>query len=321
MRHRLKFIIPAGLITFLLAFFLWRFVFSSPLVLSGINPSPPRHDAEGWTHILFLALDRRENVDPRCEGGVSGNLTDTLGVASFNPEERKAVVFSLPRDLWVNGARINSFYQTGGIPAVKEAVSKVLGLSPHYFVVVDMAGFKEAVDALGGIEVEVERGFDDYKYPREGFECDPNLYLRYEHIHFDAGKQKMDGETALNFARSRNALGPEGSDFARMARQQKVMLALFDKARSLSLWDMGKIKSLYQTFLSDVETDISLSEAISLARKAKGIKEEDIQTLVLSDRFFYHPKTADSYGGAWVLRPKEGDFSVLRRFVEETLKK
>src|SRR5690606_8070895 len=122
----------------------------------------------------------------------------------------------------------------GGIILSRAVVEKVLDQPVDYVLRVDFSGFVQAVDMLGGIDVKVDRTFDDYEYPVSGKETDTCGFegeefekratdssqleafpCRYEHLHFDAGVQSMDGETALRFVRSRHATGAEGSDFAR----------------------------------------------------------------------------------------------------------
>src|SRR5690606_11303223 len=110
----------------------------------------------------------------------------------------------------------------------------VTGEPVHYAMVMDFSGFKEVIDTLGGVEVDVEHSFTDTEYPIAGREndlCDgdPEYRCRYETIEFKQGRQYMDGETALKFVRSRHAEGDEGNDFARSACQQRVISAIREK--------------------------------------------------------------------------------------------
>lgn len=105
------------------------------------------------------------------------NLTDTIIVASYDLSTKKVSLISLPRDLWLDGQKIkvNVLYQTGlnkgsGLSLPKEEIGKILGLKIPYAVRVDFSGFTRAVDLVGGIDVEVERTFDDYSYPVPGKE-------------------------------------------------------------------------------------------------------------------------------------------------------
>ena len=107
------------------------------------------------------------------------NLTDTIMVASINLKTNKVYLISLPRDLWIDEtkSKINAVYEYSrekedGLYKTKSVVSQVLAIPVHYGIRVDFGGFMKAVDLIEGIEVEVEKGFDDYRYPIEGKEDD-----------------------------------------------------------------------------------------------------------------------------------------------------
>ena len=122
----------------------------------------------------------------------------------------------------------------GGIGFAKTITAEVVGSPIQYGVVVDFSGFKDVIDALGGIQVNVENSFTDNLYPIAGQEndtCggDPTFACRYQTITFNSGPQTMNGDTALIFVRSRHAEGDEGTDLAREARQQKVIDAIKSK--------------------------------------------------------------------------------------------
>jgi len=285
---------------------------------------------DGRTNILLLAIDKRGTVDPRCGQSSGGSgLTDTIIVASIGLEGDESVFVSVPRDLWVEtgyfSGKINSTYSAGGggksgAELVSRVIGGVLGIPIHYFVVVDFAGFEQAVDILGGLDVDVERSFDDYKYPVLGQECAENAGERWEHIHFDAGRQLMNGERALKFVRSRHAQGAEGSDFARSARQQLVLLAAKEKFLSLSAFsDWGKVKTLYQTFEGAVETDLSLWEMEKFYTLGRDIGDIRMTALNGQQGLLFVPEDKERFGGAWVIVPRAGDFSEVRAYVNELL--
>lgn len=280
---------------------------------------------DGRTNILALGVDKRSNV-----GYVSGVLTDTIMVVSLDAKTKEAAIISLPRDLWIRsenfgGGKINSAYAYGGVGLSQELVEKTLGIPIHYFAVVDFESFEKAIDLLGGVEVEVERAFDDYKFPKPGFENAEPEDLRWEKLHFDAGRQRMDGKTALSFARSRHAEGPEGSDFARIKRQHKVIAAAKDKVLSLkTLTDLSKLRELYDLFSKSVETNIGLAEVEVLASLAGGNENAGIKTYLVdgswdSDEALLYTPEVELYGGQYVLVPKAGNFSEVHYFVQKIL--
>ncbi len=296
-----------------------------------INPQN-LEQTDGRTNILALGVDRRSNA-----GFVSGVLTDTIMVASLDAKKKDVAIISIPRDLWVKmddytNGKINSAYAFGGVELTQKVVEQVLGIPIHYFVVIDFQSFEKAIDVLGGIEVDVENAFDDYKYPifgKETDECggDPELKCRYEHLHFDTGLQPMDGKTALAFARSRYAEGVEGGDFARIKRQQKVAVAAKDKALSLAtLTNPGKLKELYELLVTSLETNIGFKEVERLYQLSQNFDNGRIKSYLISGAWddesalLYTP-AAELYGGAFVLIPKagEGNFSEIHYFVQKLL--
>ncbi len=212
------------------------------------------------------------------DGHSGAYLTDSMVVVHLDFQTGKATLISIPRDLWVevptggtSGSdwKINAAYELGldqsdypnklpqftgadgGGNMAKYVVSQVTGLPIDYFVAVDFTGFEDVINTLGGIDVDVANTFTDYDYPTsdataDGTACtgdDQATDCRYMVVHFDAGEQHMDGATALEYARSRHSLdNGEGSDFARSARQQKVLVAVEQKAESLGI--LPKIFSL-----------------------------------------------------------------------------
>src|SRR5581483_11733861 len=108
-------------------------------------------------------------------------------------------------------------------------VEQVTGLKVTGWVLQDFQGFRQMIDALGGVDVDVERAFSA-QYPVND---DPDVDARWKVVHFDAGRQHMDGERALEYARARYADVPqEGSDFARSIRQQRLISAIRQQAAS-----------------------------------------------------------------------------------------
>lgn len=251
-------------------------------------------------------------------------LTDTIMVASVKPSTKQVALISIPRDLlvpipgygWRKINNANAFGEVyederGGELAA-EVVSQVLNLPIHYYLRVDFAGFVDIIDILGGISVEVENTLDDPSYPIKGKE-NATTSERYEHLYIESGKQKFDGPTALKFVRSRQAIGIEGSDFARSQRQQKVLVAVKDKALSFStLANPIKINRLLDTLSQHLATNLEVWELLRLYGITKNIGAENITNRVFDDSPngpLYAGFTED---GAFVLRPNAGNFSELQ---------
>jgi anionic cell wall polymer biosynthesis LytR-Cps2A-Psr (LCP) family protein len=253
------------------------------------------------------------------------DLTDTIMFASLNPYQKQLALVSLPRDIWLEKwrAKLNSIYHYKGLPETKKTVEEILGQKTDYGIIIDFEVFQKIIDTLGGITVDIERSFDDYKYPIPGKEndlCngDPLYRCRYEHLHFEAGRQFMDGQTALKFVRSRNAQGEEGTDFARTARQQKVILAIKDKILSKEfLLSPKKAIQLFKLITLNIQTDIPKEKYWQLLKV--GLKIRNIKTITVNSNYLTNPPISKKYDNQWVLVPKSGNWSEIQEYVKKFL--
>jgi len=290
-------------------------------------------ETDGRTNILILGTDQRSFGDQ-----VGSLLTDTIMLISIGKSTKDAVIISLPRDLWVESStggryKINGLYGwyggkdgTGGTEAVK-AVEDVLGIPIHYYGVVNFALFKDVINILDGVEVNVENSFTDALYPIEGKENAWPEGSRYQTIIFTKGVTKMDGELALKYSRSRHGDSGENTDFARAKRQQNVILAVKQKALSVqTLLDFSKIKSLYELYAKNVDTNLDLSSLQVFYTLAQSVGFNNTRTLVLDDRsesenggLLYVPTDWTLYGGQYVLIPKAGDYSQIHAYIKKYL--
>lgn len=279
----------------------------------------------GRTNILILGKGGK--------GHEAGDLTDTIIFASVFHTKPAISLISISRDIWIGEirAKLNSAYYwgnqkeaQGGITLAKSLVEEIVGEPVHYAVVVDFSGFKKIVDVLGGIEVDVERGFTDAKYPIPGRENDPcggdaELRCRYETISFTAGREPMDGETALKFVRSRNAEGEEGTDWAREARQQKVLTAIRQKALSKEvLLSPKKILALWRGIEESLETDVDATAGATLARRLLDARN-NIASYVLPESLLVNPPKSGKFDNLYVFIPKAGDWEEIHKWVKCTL--
>jgi len=190
---------------------------------------------------------------------------------------------------------------------------------------VDFTGFEKIIDDLGGVKINVENTFDDYKYPILGAEDAP-WDQRWEHLHIEKGKQVMNGQLALKYVRSRYAEGEEGSDYARAQRQQLVLLAFKDKILSSRiLLNPAKLKALIKTFKTAVKTDLPPNTYPDLLKLILRIKSAGLRTGII-DRgssseeipsLLYNPP-ANLYG-QWVLLPINHNWQAVYDHVAEIL--
>jgi LCP family protein required for cell wall assembly len=289
----------------------------------------------GHTNILIMGKAGGSNVGP--------DLTDTMIFASLALTKPQISLVSIPRDLWIPDikTKINSAYywgktgslyidatqSGGGIGFAKIITSEVVGESVQYGVVIDFSAFKDIIDAIGGIEVNVVTSFTDTFYPvagRENDACggDPKLSCRYMTVSFNAGPQTMDGERALQFVRSRHAEGIEGTDLAREARQQKVIDAIKNKISKPSVFLSPKVEIAMISILKKyVETDIDLPTAGFLAREAL-IGRNDIKQYVLPAGMLTNPPASKLYDNLYVFIPAagNGDWQELNKWFYRILK-
>lgn len=317
-----------------------------PVSIAANMTSTELKETDGRTNVLVLGYDKRSM------GTEGSQLTDTILVASIGKTDKDIVLISVPRDLWVkmpsgSNTKVNAVYAYEGADGVKKVLEDVLGLPIHYHVLVTFDLFTQAIDILGGVNVDVETAFEDYEYPIEGMEANScgrteeqvktmneegksQLQIfpcRYQHIKFNQGIQPMDGETALKYARSRHGNNNEGTDFARARRQQRVITAIKDKALSIqTLINPGKLKELYDLYSKNIDTNIDLGTIQNFYVLSQQISFDKVVSVVLDDRsdadaggLLYHPEDPAPYGGQYVLVPQTGDYSQIHAFVQRYL--
>jgi LCP family protein required for cell wall assembly len=227
--------------------------------------SRPQAAAAGAMNILILGSDTR---DPE---STSGSRTDTIILAHLPKDRSSAQLISIPRDTWVavprskdgnhggRDAKVNAAYAWGGVPLMVQTVEKFTGVRVDHVAMVDFAGFKEIIDALGGIEIDSEKSFTSIHPPFRTFA---------------QGPQKMDGEAALDYARQRKQFAD--GDFARIRHQQQVIKAILDKVSSGGiLTNPGKLNSFLQATSNSVAVDKNLS-LLDMATQMRGLRSGNL---------------------------------------------
>jgi LCP family protein required for cell wall assembly len=258
------------------------------------------------------------------EGHDGPELTDTIMFASFKPSTKKIGFLSIPRDLAVpipgyGYQKINSINayaemdDSGSGPQwTSDVIGDLLDQEIHYFVKVDFDGFIDLIDAIGGVDVYVDRSFTDTNYPTD------NDGL-VQTIEFTEGETHMDGQTALQYARSRHGNNGEGSDFARAERQQKLILAVKNELLSASTFlNPAKLNNLVETFQENVETNMSFWELIKMTQYIPDIDPKNITTTVLEDGND-NPLYSTMINGSFVLLPKRDDWEPIKEMAEELI--
>lgn len=217
-------------------------------------------------YMLLLGTDaslERENDETYGESF----RTDTIVLARVDPVEGKVTLVSMPRDTMIeseydgdgNAQKINAMYAVGGASKAVKTVSSISGKGISHFLLVDMDGLTNVVDALGGIEVDVPITIDDEDAGG----------------HLDAGLQTLNGEQALILCRSRNAFEEYGGgDIYRAANQRLVLQAIASKVLSS---DIGTIATTVTDLTNYVSTDLSVNDIVGLAQAFQGM---DVQNSI-----------------------------------------
>ncbi|GIF16825.1 LCP family protein [Actinoplanes teichomyceticus] len=215
----------------------------------------PTKDTVAKDALNFLVL----GSDTRDPENTGGSRSDTIIVLHLTRDRSAAQLISIPRDTWVHvprsadgkhgdvNAKINAAYAWGGVPLTVQTVESYTGIRIDHVAMVDFAGFKEIVDALGGVRITVEQAFTS------------THSLSKDSVRkFQAGPQTMDGATALDYARERYAF--KDGDFARIRHQQDVIKAVLDKASSGGvLTNPAKLNAFLRATTSAVGVDKTLN--------------------------------------------------------------
>jgi LCP family protein required for cell wall assembly len=271
-----------------------------------VSSAQLKGEAEGRINVLLLGIGGK--------GHPGGTLSDTIQVVSINPKEKQVAILSLPRDMRVSipGAGVNKLNyahaygelnpKTGGGPQVaRQVVSTVLDIPIHYYVRMDFTGFEKLVDALGGVDVFVDKAINDPFYPA------PDM-IRYDPFRISAGQHHMDGDTALKYVRSRETT----SDFDRSRRQMQMLQAIRDRAISLDiLVNPRKVNELAGILGDHVRTDMATWEIARMVDvAAREGSSYAVATRVLSSGAG-EPLVAVNEGG-YFLVPRTGNFKEIQ---------
>lgn len=231
---------------------------------------------------VLMGLDSREH------GGTLN--TDVMMVAAFNPTTKKATVVSIPRDTYIKvegykGRKANSFYAAffntarremdkegadlEGKKAVKDVMSKLFGIDIKYAGIINFKGFSDVVDALGGVEVNVDIRMK-YTDTADNTEID-----------LQPGWQTLYGDDALDFVRYRKSNDGTNmsSDFDRNRRQSEVMSAIVDKM--MSLGGITKIGNVIESVGDNITMDMPSKEITRMLTEYMSIRSDDIEFIAL----------------------------------------
>ena len=260
--------------------------------------------------VLVMGIDQRTGVEAD-----TAYRTDTMMLVTLDPLGKKAGMLSIPRDLYVqipgfagrdriNTANFKGDVQKlpGGGPALAmQTVTANLGIATDYYLRINFTAFETFIDEMGGIDVDVPIELDDPTYP--------DCCYGYDPFYIAAGRQLLDGKTALKYARTRKT---NGGDFDRAARQQQVLLAVRDKLFDLNFMPQLLLRApaLYRTLSGSLATNLSLDQLVGLALLAQSIERKNIQSSVIDGKYIL--KEFVTMDGQQVVALDEQRFSALR---------
>lgn len=285
---------------------------------TGNSSDDPLSTPDGKLNILLLGIGGEGHDGPQ--------LTDTIIYASYDKQTQHLGLVSIPRDLaYPLGAgryeKINSVnaynelqHPGEGAQRTGEAFSKLFNVRIDRVVKIDFKGFADFVDALGGIDIDVQNSFTDRSYPTA--DDGPNPY-QYMTIKFVKGVEHMSGERALQFVRSRHGSNGENSDFARSGRQQLVLKAIRERLLSLGTLSSPKtISDLWTAISSHVQTNLTAWNLVDLLPLAVHFSSSNITNTVLTDDTGGQ-LASGNVDGAFMLFPKKSDWSDIRSIMSD----
>ncbi len=266
-------------------------------------------DQEGQVmNVLLVGSDSRDRLEGKDalqagKGQVSGQRSDTIMVLHIDPEQEQAAILSIPRDLYVPIAgegysdRVNAAFALGGAQGLIETIQESLGITINHYVEVDFVGFKDIVDAVGGVKLYLPAWVRDFT---SGLD-----------LH-EIGCVEVDGTQGLAWVRSRNfeILQPDGltwvpdprADLGRIERQQDFIRRMLKKALSSGITNPLQLNKLIGIGVRDVTLDATLStkDITTLARRFNNLDADSVALLTL-------PTTPDDIDGASVLLLRDNE--------------
>lgn len=248
--------------------------------------------------VLILGSDARPD---EIKLGAVGR-TDTLLLLVADRATPRLAMVSIPRDLWVaipghGQERVNAAFELGGSQTAKQTVSNLLSQRVDRYAVIGLQGVRDVVDAVGGVDITVAQAIHDDAYPTDDY--------GFQTVDIPAGRQHMDGDTALKYARTRH----QDSDFGRIARQQQVVAAV--RTALLSPVNWPRIPVVAAALGQAIHTDLSPLDAIAVG--AAALRQSGDPDRLVIDTTLVTPITGQD--GAYLLDAKPELKSTVARFL------
>ena len=226
---------------------------NSPTPITTSTPIPwyeTHHIGQEVTSIVLLGSDRRPG---------QGFRTDIIILVTINPQNHKISMISFPRDLYITIPgwgynRINVAQSLGGFDLLAQTFEQNFKIRPQHYAMIDFNGFVDAIDSIGGINVNVEKPLRD--------QCDVQYVNHNGVCSFEPGWHEMNGQTALWYVRSRHT----SNDIDRTRRAQEVLQAILN--RVVGIDGIAHASDLYNKYHQSVETDLSFTDLLPLIQMA-----------------------------------------------------
>ncbi|MGH7237987.1 MAG: LCP family protein, partial [Candidatus Saccharimonadales bacterium] len=327
-----------ALIIALVIFVGWKFYANISRLFGGnifglFSTQKLRGEDSGHVNILIAGYSAD---DPGHQGA---DLTDSIMLVSINPDNHTAFMVSIPRDLWVNipgvgYAKINQAYETGagnggntkaGMAELEHVVSNDFGLPVDYYALVNYQAIKDAVNAVGGIDVIIH-GTDG----APGI-YDPDIDYATGHVlaDYSNGVHHLDGEQALDLARARGdaygSYGLAGGDFDRTMYQRQMLITLAHKATSAStLANPFTLSNLLDAVGNNVKTDFTTPEIHRLYDLLKSTNASSVQSYGLNNTNGQGKALVEgfmTYGGESAQKPTAGigNYHQIKQFINNLM--
>ena len=224
---------------------------------------------DGYTNVLVLGLDDAVNMDNAEE-----KRADAILLISMENTTGKVRILNIPRDTWVKMAqdkgetRLANVYAVGGAPLMVRTINQMFDISIHQYVVIDLATFGQIVDAVGGIDLYIERNMD-YDDPEAGLS-----------IHMKQGYRHLDGVSAEHYLRYRS---DDLGDLGRTQRQQKFVKAFY--AKLLRVDTLPKVPAIADILKQNVTTSAELFDSVHIGNVIRKLNIEPPRTIMLPGDF------------------------------------